>query len=38
MHNKLVGELARVLLSFKQPLLSGNVMVGIYDSVKQFRV
>jgi len=33
---KQVGELARALLSFKQPSLSVDVMVGMYDSVKRY--
>jgi len=32
--NKPVGELARPLPSFKQPLLSIDVMVGMCDSIE----
>jgi len=36
--NKPVDELARALLSFKRPLLSVDVMVGMYDGVERYRV
>jgi len=36
--NKMVDELARVLLSSKRPLLSVDVMVGMYDCVEQYLV
>jgi len=34
--NKPIGELARALPSFKRPLLSVDVMVGMYDSILAF--
>jgi len=33
--NKPVGELARTLPSYKRPLLSVDVMVGVYDSIER---
>ena len=36
--DKPVGELGRALISFKRPLLSVDVMVGMYDSVERYPV
>jgi len=35
---KLVGELARALPNFKGPLLSVDVMAGMYDSIERYLV
>ena len=37
-NNKPVGELTRALSIFKRPLLSVDLMVGVYDSIKQYPV